>query len=270
MSKSRPKIALAICGMLLFLFSPRVIHSQGDSTVAGARRYAQFCSACHGADGKGGDKATALATNPDVMSRSDTELFRIVHDGTPQGMPPFAQIGDANLAAVIHFIRSLQETGGSSGKMQRAASGDPAAGQSLFFGKAQCSGCHMMQGKGGFMAGNLTSYARNRNPNAILQAIIRPDSPLQRSSRVVSVTMKDGQSITGALRNEDNFSLVIQTEDGRYHFLSRSGLTKISYTEHSLMPNDYGTRLSPVELGDIVSFLMASGNNPPATEEPAR
>lgn len=268
MPETRLKIAWPIYGMLLISIPPGVIHSQSNSNVIGARRYVQFCGGCHGIDGKGADKASALAANPDVMNRSDTELFRIVHDGTQNGMPPFAQIGDANISAVVQYLRGLQESDLLHGTgPPGSVAGDASAGEALFFGNAKCSTCHMSHGKGGFMAANLTTYARNRSANAVLQAIIAPDSPLQLSSRVVSVKTKDGRTITGVLRNEDDFNLVIQTEDGRYHFLSRDELTSISYTGHSLMPHDYGSRLTSKNLYDIVSFLIASGKRSPANAE---
>ena len=47
------------------------------------------------------------------------------------------------------------------------------------------------------------------------------------------------------VRAEDNLNITLQTEDGRYHFLSRSSLATVNYTDHSLMPHDYGTRLTP-------------------------
>ena len=257
--------------MLLISIGSGAAHSQSNSTVVGARLYVQFCAGCHGVDGNGADKASALAANPEVMNRTDTELLRIVRDGTPNGMPPFAQIGDANIAAVVHFLRSLQESEVSGGTGPPGlATGNAAAGEALFFGKAQCSACHMMRGKGGFIAQNLTTYAHNRSADTILQAIIAPDSPLLPSSRVVNVSTKQGQTLTGVLRNEDNFNLALQTEDGRYHFLSRDELTNISYTNHSLMPHDYGSRLTSKDLYDIVSFLIASGKRPPANAEPDR
>ena len=271
MPRTWPKIALILCGMLPISVTPGVVHSQSNSTAVGARRYVQFCAACHGADGKGADKASALAGNPEVMNQSDTELLRTVHDGTPNGMPPFGQIGDANIAAVVHYLRSLQDSEPSGGKGNPgSATGDADAGEALFFGKAQCSNCHMMRGKGGFIAENLTTYARNRSANAVLQMIVAPDSPLLPSSRVINVTTKTGHKLTGVLRNEDNFYLVLQTEDGRYHFLSRDDLTDISYTDHSLMPRDYSSRFTSKDLYDIVSFLVASGKGTSANAEPDR
>ena len=270
MTVGRLEMLLALCTLLL-LPLPCDAHAQSTGSAVGARRFVQFCAGCHGADGKGGDKAASLVTNETVINRSDAELFRIVRDGTTEGMPPFAQIGDSNIVAVIHYLRTLEENAapaGASGKS--GVPGDAVAGRALFFGKGRCSTCHMMQGEGGFIAGNLTTYARNRNRGSILQSIVEPDTPLTPSSRVVSVTTKAGQRLTGVLRNEDNFSLELQTVDGRYHLLARSSLTNISYSDHSLMPRDYDSRLTTKDLDNIVSFLIASSRNPHAESPDAQ
>ncbi len=81
----------------------------------------EYCSGCHGADGKGGSKVVSLATTLSVMKHSDAELSRILHDGTAEGMPPFAQIGDANIGSVVEFLRRLE------GEPAHAASGDGEA-----------------------------------------------------------------------------------------------------------------------------------------------
>ena len=55
------------------------------------------------------------------MKHSDAELSRILHDGTAEGMPAFAQIGDANIGSVVEFLRRLE------GEPAHAASGDGEA-----------------------------------------------------------------------------------------------------------------------------------------------
>ena len=120
----------------------------------------------------------------------------------------------------------------------------------------------MVQGRGGFIASDLTAYGRNHSVSAILKAITTPDSPLVPSSRVVTVTTVLGTTLTGVLRNEDNFSMDVQTEDGRFHLLARSDLADVHYTEHSLMPRDYGALLSWSELDDIAAFLILESRRP--------
>jgi len=223
----------------------------------------EYCAGCHGADGHGGDKGPSLVAPAKISNRSDSELFQIVHDGTQGGMPPFAQIGDANIQAVVQYVRRLADTVASTDtRTEAAVTGDVDAGRALYFGKGQCSKCHLMRGKGGFIAQNLTNYGRTRAAEAILEAIKNPDNPLVPSSQVVTVKTQAGATLTGVLRNEDAFSLALQTEDGRFHLLARSDVADVRYAGRSLMPRDYGTRLSSKELNDLVSFLIVESREP--------
>jgi cytochrome c oxidase cbb3-type subunit III len=171
----------------------------------------------------------------------------------------------------LQYVRRLAGKAASVvAPAEQVVSGDVNAGRALYFGKAQCSNCHLMQGNGGFVASNLTHYGRGRSTEEILQAITNPDNPLVSSSQVVTVTTDIGQQITGVLRNEDAFTLAVQTEDGRFHLLSRSDVRDVHYTEHSLMPRDYGRRLTSKELNDIVSFLVVESRGPRPSESVGR
>ncbi len=268
MRHHRLEILAAVCAAFLFVGIPRGADGQMKADLPGAQRYVEYCTGCHGTDGRGGDKAVSLATTQSLLNRSDAEIFQIVHDGTAGGMPPFAQIGAANITVLVRYLRALEGQPGP-GDASSPVTGDVSAGRALYFGKAQCSTCHMFQGAGGFIAPDLTSYGRYRTIDAIVREITKPDRPLAPSSRVVSVTTATGQRLTGVLRNEDSFNLELQTEDGRYHFFARRELKEVRYTEHSLMPRDYGSRLTPKELNDIASLLVAAGRSPRSAEEPA-
>lgn len=254
---------LLVAMVIVFGLADRVGRAQDSQATQGIQRFMEYCAGCHGADAKGGAKAPALISSAKPLSRSDAELYRIVRDGTRGGMPAFAQIGDANIRAILHFLRSFENnTASKSAQAEAAVAGDPELGRALYFGKAHCFQCHLMQGKGGFIASSLTNYGRNRGADEILKAITTPDTALAPSSQVVIVTTQSGQVLTGVLRNEDNFNLELQSEDGRYHFLDRSAVKDVRYTEHSLMPRDYANGLSPRELNDIVSFLIVASRNP--------
>jgi cytochrome c oxidase cbb3-type subunit III len=256
---------------ILFGCASRGVQAQSTNAGLGAQRFMEYCAGCHGADGMGGDKAPALVSPSNSTHLSDSDLFRIVHDGTKGGMPPFAQIGDANIRAVVEFLTRLRNNAPpTNASAEVAVPGDVDTGRTLYFGKAECSACHLMQGKGGFIARNLTSYGRTRSAEEILHAITNPDTPLVPSSQVATVTTRTGQKLTGPLRNEDSFTLALQTKDGRYHLMSKSDVTDIHYSGHSLMPRDYRTRLSPKELNDIVSFLIIASRNPPPDKAEGR
>jgi hypothetical protein len=70
--------------------------------------------------------------------------------------------------------------------------------------------------------------------------------------------LSNGAELTGAVRNEDNFSIQLQTSDGTFHLLSKSEVRSLTYVGASGMPRDYGSTLTPAELNDVISFLLRS------------
>jgi cytochrome c oxidase cbb3-type subunit 3 len=243
-----------------------------DASLQGAQEFQANCAGCHGADGRGGDKGPAIAMLRGVVALSEADLIKTVRDGTPAGMPSFERLGDVKITAVVSYLRTLQ--GRTAVSNTEKLTGDAAAGRLLYFGKAECSTCHMVStaglGEGGFIASDLTSYGANHTAIATRQAIVQPDTLSDPDSRVVEVQTKTGQKLVGVARSEDNFNLALQTEDGRYHFLTRSSLTAVNYKQYSLMPRDYGTRLTSKELDDLISFLIVTGKNAPVEATPPR
>lgn len=235
----------------------------GQSGAQGADLYSQSCAVCHGAEGNGSDRGTPIATLPNVIAMSDADLIDVLHHGAPGGMPSFPQLTDQQAQALVRYIRQLQGIT-SDASAPALPTGDANAGKALYFGKAQCSTCHMVGGKGGFMAPDLTVYGKNHNPAAILQAIENPDKRLNATAEVAEVVTTSGEAISGVVRAEDDLQLTLQTVDGRYHFLNRGSLAKVTYTDHSLMPQDYGKRLTAKELNDLVTYLIVTGKSAPA------
>jgi putative heme-binding domain-containing protein len=119
----------------------------------------------------------------------------------------------------------------------------------------------MANGQGGFMGSDLSSFASTQSPVEIRSAITNPNRNLDPRKRVVIVTTANGQVLTGLARNEDNFSLQLQTTDGAFHLLNKSEMQKIEYQPRSLMPDDYASRLSSKELDDLVSYLVSIARN---------
>ena len=258
---------LFLFAMWLVVSDPFSAMAQAEPGILGARRYLQFCAACHGTDGRGGDKAASLVTSETIRASSDEDLFRIIHDGTAEGMPPFAQIGGANIEVLVHFLRVLQ--GGRTAQTKHtepvAADGDPDTGRKLYFGKAQCGSCHRVQGQGAYVASDLTSYGRVHDIDAILRAMTDPAALPASSPRLATVTTVKGQTLTGVVRNEDAFSVDLQTRDGRYYLFARSELVRVSGSGYSFMPRDYSQLLSPRELEDITKFLLLAAKTAPRT-----
>jgi cytochrome c oxidase cbb3-type subunit 3 len=237
----------------------------GRSAAADGRKmFESVCATCHGLDGRGSERGPNVATRAEVQQLSDAETLRILQAGIPAaGMPAFGALGVPNLQAVMAYLRILQ--GGSKAAF---IPGDPQRGQSLFFGKAGCASCHMINGSGGFFGADLSSYGSNASIEEIRSAIADPDKNLDPRARTVLVTTRDGRQFTGIARNEDNFSLQLQSLDGAFHLFAKSDLEHLEYQPKSLMPSDYGSILSRGELDDLVSYLVRTAQATKLTQAP--
>ncbi|HET6932913.1 MAG TPA: c-type cytochrome, partial [Candidatus Acidoferrum sp.] len=233
--------------------SPAKDSPAATSRSGGRQMFESTCAPCHGLDGRGGERAPDIATRPEVTRLSDQALLKILREGIPEkGMPPFAALGSAKLSALLSYVQSLQGKG-----IEAPVGGDAGRGKELFWGKAGCSGCHMVNGAGGFLGRDLSNYGENHSVTEVRAVIVKPEITIGTRGHVAEVTAKDGKSYSGLVRNEDNFSLQLQSLDGTFHFFSKSDLAAISYRQESLMPADYGTKLSPAELDALAAYLAS-------------
>lgn len=223
------------------------------SPSGGQQTFESTCAPCHGLDGRGGERAPDIATRPEVTGLSDQALLKILREGVPEkGMPPFAALGSAKLSALLSYVRSLQGKG-----TETPVVGNTARGKELFLGKAGCSDCHMVNGVGGFLGRDLSNYGENHSVTEIRAVIVKPEITIGTRGHLAEVTAKSGKSYSGLVRNEDNFSLQLQSLDGTFHLFSKSDLVTISYRQESLMPADYGSKLSAGELEALAAYLAS-------------
>jgi cytochrome c oxidase cbb3-type subunit III len=234
---------------ILALLLPATMHAEQP----GAAVFAANCAGCHGADGRGGEHAPNIASALQVQHLLDRELAAVVRYGiSGGGMPAFSTLKSQEVSDVVSYLRVLQ----GRGDMVKLP-GDPTQGEALFFGKAQCSSCHMVNGRGGFIGSDLSLYGADANTDQIRAIILDPDKNLPGDKKATTVVTLTGQTITGMLKVNDNFSLSIQTPDGAFHFLPKAQLAQVDIGSRSLMPA--GSALSGREVDDLVSYLLKAG-----------
>jgi cytochrome c oxidase cbb3-type subunit III len=218
----------------------------------GSKFFASSCAGCHGLDGRGGDRAPNIVEGRGPRL-SDEDIFGIIEHGIPEaGMPSFHSLAESDIHSIVSYLRTLQGAEKAVG-----LPGDPKRGKALFFAKAGCSGCHTAEGQGGFMASDLSGYARTHSMDETRSAITNPNP---NGDRTATVTTRDGEKYSGRVRNEDNFSLQLQTADGVFHFFAKSEMQGVEYSSQSLMPSNYGSTLISDDLKDLISYMMSLAN----------
>ena len=270
MSASSPQTpgsrATGLFGLLVVLVASCALAQKHDfwgddkkaTTIPGQRAFSSNCAGCHGLDGRGSDKGADIAGSVHVRHLPNTQVSNIISNGIPgTGMPAFHSLTGQQTQALVGYIRVLQ------GNFQaRIPPGDAIRGKEIFFGKGECANCHAISGKGGFFGPDLSDYGSALSAKAIRDEIIKPIRTELVGYRSAVLTHRSGVRFEGIIRNEDNFSVQLQTGDGAFHFIQKSDLQAMEPLGQSLMPANYKERLSPRELDDLVSFLMKSDSAP--------
>ena len=167
-------------------------------------------------------------------------------------MPPFAGLGAAKLSDILTYLRSLQ------GKRRvPAVVGSAEKGKEVFSGKGRCSDCHIVRGSGGFLGPDLSDYGASHSADEIRNAIVSADKRPGIHKGLTKATTRNGRQISGLVRNEDDFSVQLQAQDGAFYSLEKSDLSELIFDSAPLMPDNYGSKLSKAELDQLVGYLLS-------------
>lgn len=227
----------ALAGVCIGVFAQDAVRNPlaGDAAAiaAGRQLYSSVCQACHGAEARG-DRGPAL-TGSLRHGATDNEMFRNIRGGI-QGtqMPAFSQFTGDQIWQVMAYVRSLSGSGATD------TAGDPLEGQAVFEGKGACRTCHLND-----LAGIGTKSAQE-----LRSAIVNPGQ-----QPMVTIKLKDGHEYRGLRRNDDSFSIQIRDAMGALRSFSKSQTASIHEDAKSVMPPDYGKRLTPAEVANVVAYL---------------
>jgi PQQ-dependent dehydrogenase (methanol/ethanol family) len=232
---------------------------------AGGRLYEQACLSCHGGEGRGGERGPALSTGAFKHGGLDGQIFLNIRNGVASTqMPPFKRLTTEQVWQLVSYIRSLNAGPAAAAGPERAAAGNLLAGETLFFGKANCAACHEVNARGASIGPDLSNVGRLA-ADLLRRKILDPATSTNPNARgrrrtpggIVVVKTKDGRQLRGLRRGEDTFSLVMMDANGGLHLLDKKDLAEIRNEAGSLMPGDYGKQLSDAEIQDLVAYLQS-------------
>ena len=222
---------------------------------AGAKIFAGGCGACHGPDGQGG-------RGPNLRQRvfwhplDPKTMYKAIQEGVGGAMPA-ANLPEDQAWQVVAFVVSL-----TSPAIENPVSGDVENGRTLFIGKGGCANCHAINNQGGKLGPDLSNIASVQATLAIRESIVDPDADGAVGYHAVTVTLKNGKTISGVARNRSNYSLQLQDRTGNLHLIDMADVTQMTLSKGSPMPKDYAKRLSPKELDDLVAYLSRQSVRP--------
>jgi cytochrome c oxidase cbb3-type subunit 3 len=220
-----------------------------EAIAAGQKLFAKSCVGCHGPTGQGG-RGPNLRQRGSWHPLDDDDLFKLIKKGVPGADMPATNLPDDQIWQLASFVRSL-----TAPAFSFAPTGDVAAGEALYWGKAGCSNCHRILGRGGMLGPDLSNIGALKSVEDIRESVLDPDADGFPRHKAVTVTMKDGSTIKGVARNRSNYSIQVQEAQGALRLLQMADVKDLSISDHSPMPRNYRDRLSREELDNLIAFL---------------
>ena len=233
----------------------------GDAKAVtqGAVLFRQECVFCHGVAARGGVRGPDLTTGSWSHGGADADLARTISAGVPGTAMPPNQLTADEIWQIVNYLRTLQQP-------VAATTGDRQRGESLFFGTARCSSCHIVNGRGGLLGPELSTVGSARSRAYIIESIREPNRQLTKNLVFGDISLKydtvtavtaDGRTIVGVPMNEDTFTVQLMDTSERVHSLEKKSLKSLRHEDRSLMPSYDTSRLSNSDLDDVVAYLQS-------------
>ena len=194
--------------------------------------YEPQCGFCHGLDARGRAGGPDLARSLVVLADTGgKELAGFLRAGRPErGMPAFPNLTDQQISDIAEFLHERLEAARSRAATDTMASlvGDAKAGATYFNGPGRCTTCHSI-------SGDLAGIGAKYDPPTLQGRLVNPRpggggfgrgqpaviSP--RATRTVTVTLANGQAVSGTLDFISEFAVTLIEKSGARRTFKRDG-----------------------------------------------
>ena len=230
---------------------------KAEAVAEGHRTFSLSCAPCHGRNGEGAQGQAEGMQAPDLTrgvfkaGRRDSDLFRVISEGVRgTEMPSFKSLGPDQIWRLVSFVKSLTPA-------TVVLKGNPANGETLFWGKGNCGHCHQMGTRGNRYGPDLSRGGRRGgNAESIKKSIVDPNADITPGFAVLTVVTRDNKKITGLERWLDNFSARLVDESGNERTFLREEIISVNREMRSTMPDSYGKMFNDTELDDLVAYIV--------------
>ncbi len=220
----------------------------------GSKLFASNCSFCHGAKATGGDTGPDLVRSALVLHDEKGELIGpVVHNGRAnQGMPPFPAFSNAELYDIAEFLHARVELTANRGtyKLLDIVTGNPKAGEQFFQGAGGCTACHSP-------AGDLAHIASKLSAADLQQTFLYPGarSSDRDSKPKVTVTLASGETVSGTLKQLDDFHVGLYDKEGDYHSIALGPNVKVEVEDKLLAHRRLLDKYTDADMHNLTAYL---------------
>ena len=168
---------------------------------------------------------------------------------------------DALLARVEAYHDAYRSTRPSDDPLVEYRSaiygGDPRNGARIVYDHeaAQCVRCHVVRGYGGDVGPDLSTIGSRLSNEQLLESLVAPSARIAPGYGSVSVTLDEGEVVTGLLKEETDESIVVQTPAGGERRIPQAEIADRTNAPSAMPP--MGSLLTKRELRDVVAFMAS-------------
>jgi putative heme-binding domain-containing protein len=187
----------------------------------GGAMFRTRCAGCHGPDARGyvGPDLTGVW----LAGNTDDHLFDVVRRGIPgTEMTPAdpLRVNDRDIWQVLAYLRTL------SAVTSAPPTGDAANGERVF--RANCTRCHVVNGRGGQLGPDLSRIGSGRPRAGLLSKLRGTSGTIRPGYESVTLVTKEGERIRGVRKNEDEFSIQIMDTRERLQGFLKANLNELT------------------------------------------
>ena len=244
---------------------PQQQRPPGDPAVIARGRalFGVHCTACHGADLRGGDQGGPNLLRSQIVLTDDKgeNILAVIRDGRQGavGTMPAFRLPESDILAIAEYIHSVMGQAGRQGRPPERETpielnvlvGNRAAGEQ-YFAKV-CSRCHSPAGDLRGIAARVADvrelqdlWVSGRGAGGRGRGRGGDDASPGRATVTVTVTAPGSAPVTGRLVRIDDFVVTLVQEDGARRTVRRNGASPKVEVNDPLEPH----RRLVLELGD--------------------
>lgn len=128
-----------------------------------------------------------------------------------------------------------------------------AEGQRIF--EVNCGVCHQLDGKGGLVGPQLTGIG-NRGVERLCEDILDPNRNVDHAFATTTLTLKDGEAVSGLFRREEGELLVLVNATGQEFTVPKKDVQERAESKLSLMPDNFGESIPEADFNHLLAFLL--------------
>jgi putative membrane-bound dehydrogenase-like protein len=160
---------------------------------------------------------------------------------------------DKSLAQKLKNYLAAKPKGDHLAPHIEALEGGDAYEGEIIFNSGQCSQCHTINNNGGNVGPDLSHVAARLPRLKLLESIVYPQGEIAPGYATISVTNKDGDTLTGTVQSETPTEIVLKDADGQLQKIKTADIESRTAPSTAMPP--MADILKPREIRDVVEYL---------------